>query len=559
MCASGPGDRRAGKTPCRRPQFLAASGFFLKPSIKTWQAGAILLITLALALFWRTQVYYPSLDFGAAGGLAGHMVGSPRETGPACRDDLAVQRRIAALQCPTCSVIRESCSSRLDASDGDWLSVVAMPAPSARWSRGVLRYDAGDAWREACTKFRMSTIGIDGPILCYPAGVPRARATADWPSVTVWRRSALGCLAAFLSSWCAVLLLLRTQDLHGHLSLDATTGGPQKFHAVPTPRIGGAPILIGVLLAAVVIGLLSPKGERGFIARLVLAGMPAFVGGLIEDLTKRVGVLQRLMLTMAAGALAAWLLGAVIPRLALPGLDAALKWYPFAVFLTILAVAGLANAFNIIDGSNGLAGGTAVIVLLGLAGLALKVGDVLMLQTSLACAAAVLGFLYWNWPGGRIFLGDGGAYLLGFILADLSVQLVVRNPSVSPWCAMMLMAHPVTETLYSIYRRKIHRGHNPGSPDALHLHQLVHQRLLRPDGQRLATDRARLARNSAVAPYFWVPTGVLAVGVQFAWDSSRYPVALTFCYLAAYVWLYGRLTHWRAPRWMIRRLPQPPG
>lgn len=528
------------------------------PSITRWQAAAVLLLTLGLALFWQTRVFYPSLDFSGPS-LSGHVVGAPRETALACGADLVTLARIAQAGCPECTLREAACTTRLLGADGDWLSVVAMPAPSARWNRGVVRYDPPGDWAGACTRLQAAQAGFEGPVLCYPAGVPRARAKAAWPDSRVWQRCGLAAALAFAASALAVLLLLRTEHLHGHLSLDATSGGPQKSHAVPTPRVGGAPILLGLLVAGLVIGLMSPRGERGFIARLLLAGMPAFAGGLVEDLTKRVGVVQRLMLTMAAGALAAWLLGGVLPRLALPGIDQALKWYPCAVAVTMLAVAGLANAFNIIDGANGLAGGSAVIVLLGLAGLALKVGDVLMLQACLATAAATLGFLCWNWPGGRIFLGDGGAYLLGFLLAEVSVLLVVRNPSVSPWCALLLMAHPVTETLYSIYRRKFHRGHSPGAPDALHLHQLVQRRLVRLGRPGPADQDLRLARNSAVAPYFWLPALVLAGAVQLAWDSSRYPVAFTFVYLAAYLWLYQRLTHWRAPRWLIRRLAPGPG
>jgi UDP-N-acetylmuramyl pentapeptide phosphotransferase/UDP-N-acetylglucosamine-1-phosphate transferase len=309
----------------------------------------------------------------------------------------------------------------------------------------------------------------------------------------------------------------------------------------------------GLLVAGALVGLSSPHGERGFIARLLLAAVPAFAGGLIEDLTKRVGVTQRLLLTMAAGALAAWLVGAVLPRLAIPGIDTLLKFYPVAVLFTIVAVAGLANAFNIIDGYNGLASGSALIVLCGLAGLAVKLGDVLVLQAVGATGAAVLGFFVWNWPRGRVFLGDGGAYLLGFLLAELSVLLVLRNPSASPWCALMLMAHPVTETLFSIWRRKIHRGHHPGQPDALHLHQLVYARLVRRDIGSRDPER-KLGRNSRVAAYFWVPGVALALLLQFCWDSSRYPVGATAAYFLAYLWLYRRLTHWRAPGWLIDRL-----
>jgi UDP-N-acetylmuramyl pentapeptide phosphotransferase/UDP-N-acetylglucosamine-1-phosphate transferase len=83
---------------------------------------------------------------------------------------------------------------------------------------------------------------------------------------------------------------------------------------------------------------------------LLLAGVPAFLGGLIEDITKQVGVYQRLLLTMVSAALCAWLLGAILPRLDIPILDDLLLWTLPALLFTVFAVSGVANAINIIDG-----------------------------------------------------------------------------------------------------------------------------------------------------------------------------------------------------------------
>ncbi len=133
-----------------------------------------------------------------------------------------------------------------------------------------------------------------------------------------------------------------------------------------------------------------------------------------EDITKKVGVLTRLLLTLLAAALGAWLLGAVLDRVDVPGLDTLLRWSPLAIAFTVFVVSGVANAINIIDGYNGLAGGYAVLVLAALAWVAAQVGDPFLMTAALAMIGALLGFLVWNYPRGKIFLGDGGAYLLGF-------------------------------------------------------------------------------------------------------------------------------------------------
>ncbi|MDE3012204.1 MAG: glycosyl transferase, partial [Pseudomonadota bacterium] len=138
----------------------------------------------------------------------------------------------------------------------------------------------------------------------------------------------------------------------------------------------------------------------------------------------------------------------------------------------------------------------------------------------------------------------------GFLLAELGILLVIRNPMLSPWCPLMLMAHPVAETLFSIYRRRIHRGHHPGHPDALHLHQLVYSRLVRLAGGS-RTPSERLRRNNRVALFFWPQTLFAALLLQTCWQSSRYPVGFTCAYFAFYVWIYGRLVSWRSPRPLI--------
>src|SRR3546814_14946868 len=125
---------------------------------------------------------------------------------------------------------------------------------------------------------------------------------------------------------------------------------------------------------------------------------------------------------------------------------------------------------------NGLAGMIATLMALSLALVALQVQDIPIFLISAALASATLGFLVWNFPFGRVFLGDGGAYFLGFMLAELAVQLVVRNPSVSPFYALAVLFYPVFEPLFSLWRRRFKRGTPADNPDALPLHQLVFHR-----------------------------------------------------------------------------------
>ena len=89
------------------------------------------------------------------------------------------------------------------------------------------------------------------------------------------------------------------------------------------------------------------------------------------------------------------------------------------------------------------------------------------------------GSFAWSFPAGLIFRGDGGAYLLGFVLAELSVLLIERNAAVSPIFALLLCAYPIFETIFTIYRRKVVRGVATAEPDGIHLHTLIHRRIVR--------------------------------------------------------------------------------
>lgn len=103
-----------------------------------------------------------------------------------------------------------------------------------------------------------------------------------------------------------------------------------------------------------------------------------------------------------------------------------------------------------------------VITLLAIGYIGYVVGDSLIIFSSFTMAAAILGFFIWNYPRGLIFLGDGGAYIIGFWVALLSVVLVFRYENISPWFALLVNGYPILETLFTIYRRKIHQGKSPG-------------------------------------------------------------------------------------------------
>lgn len=333
----------------------------------------------------------------------------------------------------------------------------------------------------------------------------------------------------------AALLLVATQRWHGHLSMDGTEG-VQKCHTQPTPRVGGVAILLGVLVGYA----LSGPSQKALLGPLLLAGTPAIVFGLTEDLTKQVSVQARLLATMACGVFGWVLTGLSITDANLFGLDWLLGCTVLSVAFTAFAVGGVANAINIIDGFNGLAAGTVIIILAGFGLMASELGDADLANVALILGCAMLGFGLVNWPFGRIFLGDGGAYFVGFSLAWLAVLMLERHTDVSAWAPMLVCGYPVLEVFFSIARRR-RRGLSPGAADRLHLHSLVKRRVV----QALLPRASKLVRNSVTGALMWI-AAVVPAAIAVHWPTNTPALILGFgvCTLL-YAAVYARLTQFR--------------
>jgi UDP-N-acetylmuramyl pentapeptide phosphotransferase/UDP-N-acetylglucosamine-1-phosphate transferase len=338
-------------------------------------------------------------------------------------------------------------------------------------------------------------------------------------------------------SFAASLLIVATTKWHGHISMD-THFGVQKFHTNPTPRIGGLGIFLGVLIGISIL----PQTAKSLALPLVFAGIPAFFFGILEDVTKRVGVSTRLVATMACGVVGWYTTGLSITDVQIPGLDWLLSFTTFSVLFTAFAVGGIANAVNIVDGFNGLSSGTVIIILAGMGFIASNFGDSALVQICWLFAAATFGFMLINWPWGKIFLGDGGAYFIGFALAWLAVLLLARHSEISAWAPMLACGYPILEVGFSIARRR-RRKESAGNADRLHLHSLVKRRAAR----RWLPQRSNLVRNSATGAIMWF-AAMIPVSIAATWPESTAKLVIGFISCSiVYVLFYRRLVRfsWR--------------
>ncbi|MGO4475472.1 glycosyltransferase [Massilia sp. 2TAF26] len=355
-------------------------------------------------------------------------------------------------------------------------------------------------------------------------------------------------LVSFVSSALLTLLVIKHSKLHGP-ALDNNFSGVQKVHLHDVARIGGLPIFLAVAISAGISVWRQPSLGYWLLALLVCSSI-AFAGGIVEDYTGKVRPSRRLVLTMIAALFGYLVLDAKIARLDMPFMSWSLLSPWIVLPLTVLAVAGIANAVNIIDGFNGLASVVTIFMLVSLAYVAMQVGDMFIVVAALTVAGATAGFLIWNYPVGLIFLGDGGAYFIGFMLGELALLLVMRNPSVSTWYAALLLIYPAFETLFSAYRRMFVRGKSPAMPDGIHLHSLIFRRIVQwTVGRKEA--RALMKRNARTSPYLWLFSLTAVIPATVFWRNTGALIFFCLLFIISYVWLYARIVRFKSPRWLI--------
>lgn len=271
---------------------------------------------------------------------------------------------------------------------------------------------------------------------------------------------------------------------------DEPRGDVLKIHKEPIPYLGGA-ALFGVFL--ILFPLFSYyKGFWGLDVGLALfAGFLFFSLGLWDDIKwKHISTIRpgfKLVLLVVVSILVTvifWEIGvsmSIVP------------WIGVSTFITFLYVLGLINAVNFQDGLDGLAGGVVAISLVGFVLLSLMIGDSIVFVVSLVCLGAILGFLMYNFPPAKIFMGDSGAYFLGFILAFLALSLSKPYNIQSFLGPVFIIGLPIFETGFTITRRLIKKT-SPFLGDRDHAYdkmykwtQSIHKTLLINYGLQVAS------------------------------------------------------------------------
>lgn len=268
---------------------------------------------------------------------------------------------------------------------------------------------------------------------------------------------------------CLAFVIFLTRPLHIQFTAKGHgNAAVQSSHRLPTPRIGGLAVILGGFFGAFTLDATT----FNLVSFLAISALPVFLGGLGEDVGFNVSAKMRLVLSFASALLAGMLFGAWIPRMGVPVLEI-LTLYTFpAIILTLLISGGISHSLNLIDGLNGLAIGVSIVIALGLMSVAVSVGDYQISYILLLIIGALLGLLVFNYPFGKLFLGDAGAYCTGHILVWIAILLLNRHPEIAPFSMLLIFFWPIADMIFSIFRR--YRSGKPiDQPDRLHFHQLV--------------------------------------------------------------------------------------
>lgn len=326
-------------------------------------------------------------------------------------------------------------------------------------------------------------------------------------------------LILFFSMFALVTLLtplvIALSRRHG-LGMDEPDS-VRKSHVVAVPRLGGVPIMVAVSLVALALAILRPADFGLWVPVFTGAGL-FFLLGLIDDLR---GLNAKVKFaSQLAVALLVYGLGIGIDRMSYPGGGWSVELAGWSLLVTVFWLVAIPNIINLIDGFDGLAGGLGMFLAgtLGLVGLMSEQQSVAWF--SFALAGALLGFLVFNFPPAKIFLGDGGAYLIGFCIAAVSTQSSQKGSVAAVlFVTIVALGLPILDTSFAMIRRTF-RGFPLFHADDEHIHHRL---------EALGFSKQRI-----ILGVYGVCVILSLVGLSIFWSQGRtIPIAIGVVFLLA--------------------------
>lgn len=313
----------------------------------------------------------------------------------------------------------------------------------------------------------------------------------------------------------------------------------QNSHEGSISRFGGLTVVISTIAVFILFYPRSQFVDHESVFLVLIFSCAVFLIGFIEDIVghirPRFRILGVTVVAATAGFYLGWLDSVNIDVID----DLVAENYLLAATITVFGVVGLTNSFNLIDGLNGLCVGTTLVIVFVLIYLAnvMELNRFVFFYTILFFCS--VGFFICNFPYGKIFLGDGGAYFLGFAIAQGCILLNSAESPLSSWVFILVAIYPIWETIFSFSRRII-QGKKWSKADREHMHQRVYDflRSRKQGGQSVGLN----ATASLICLIFPITSGALSI----AYYGNSYALklaclSLITVYMVIYVFLGKKL------------------
>lgn len=285
-----------------------------------------------------------------------------------------------------------------------------------------------------------------------------------------------------LGSSSAALALLLTPivgRVSTRLGLVDAPGG-RKVHAQSVPRLGGVAVVISATIALTMLAIFTPIASGpGLFAALrpfLLGGLLIFLAGVVDDV-RGLGPVPKLAVEFAAAGVV-MSSGLLIERVTILGSTWTLSW--LAYLITAAWIVGVTNAFNLIDGIDGLAPGIAALAGAACGAILIVRGHTAEAMLLAAFVGAMLGFLVYNFEPASIFLGDSGSLVAGFLLATTAIAGWQKGATaLASAVPLLIFALPIADALSTLARRM------PARPVAGGTARSMMQRIVEPDREHI--------------------------------------------------------------------------
>ena len=331
-------------------------------------------------------------------------------------------------------------------------------------------------------------------------------------------------LAGGMVCWALVLLII------WYCNRNRAAIRTGEFHHAPAgeavPRFGGLALAVAFLAVTIVHGFVHDwrcLAQSGT-AAIIITSLAMFAVGFWDDL-KPLGARKKLLLQIII-ALAAYALGLQVNAIKDPFSGTVISLDVLGPVLTVIWLVAMTNLVNLVDGIDGLAGGVALMLMCLLAYVGYG-GVEMQLVIAAGMAGALLAFLRFNFPPARIYLGDGGAYFLGFLIGAMTIANSHKGTVLAALIAPVIaLGLPIIDTSLAIIRRGL-SGLPLFRADRKHIHHRLMQR--------------GLSRTKTVLLLYAVSVAFLLVAFAMFWSEQRYtPMIFGLVFLLFLIALQGR-------------------